>query len=208
MLGSSPTGLSCTAISVLILLAFAGGIAIGSLLIETHIAQPLPSVGLPGTNNVLKAWTSASIQSNPVKLRGTILEIPLLSNAASTSNPVNPVQTTSSAISKQPAMPQTPLAPPSPPSSLTLPFTPPPCNLLQGCSHGFQADHQNSLVLPHMLDAPELLVAVWVYLDEQPDNDMRTVFSNKAPGKCVCVCMCVVFIDMHILTHSHPHFTP
>lgn len=176
-LGPSPAGLSCTVASVLILLAFVGGIGIGSLLIESHVAQPSPSVGLPGTNNVLKAWTTATPQP---QLRGVIIpDNPPASNLAISTNAGKILLPTVSSKPKQPATSQTIVHAPA------ATYTPPPCASPQGCSHGFQADHQNTLALPHMLDADELLVAAWIYLDEQPDNDMRTVLSNKAPGKCL-----------------------
>lgn len=47
-----------------------------------------------------------------------------------------------------------------------------------------QADKQAHMEGPADLDAADVLVSAWIYLDSHAatDTDMRTVFSNKAPG--------------------------
>lgn len=51
-------------------------------------------------------------------------------------------------------------------------------------AYSLHAVDQGYLTLPATLDADEVLIAAWIYLDdsEANDKDMRTIFSNKQPG--------------------------
>ena len=50
-------------------------------------------------------------------------------------------------------------------------------------SSSYYADYIGGFELPKSMDAPDVAFGVWIYLDSvNHDSNMRTVFSNKAPG--------------------------
>ena len=165
--GTPPVLCNWLFIIVLITTFFCCGVFLGTKVVHSNPSEPQPrTVGLPGTNNLLKKWEETSSSGPMVK-----------GMAAATSNRNlrggGVYSTAVTAISPSPPLP----SPPSPLTAMTQ------GSILQQSLH---ATGKSFMVIPqgNKLDHADILIGAYIYLDEAKadDSNMRPIFANKNPG--------------------------
>jgi hypothetical protein len=187
--------------SPVLCLFFLGGIYFGSTLVEQQLPVNVPN-GLPGTRSILEKWNTNNLRG----LNLTNLAPPVIQNFFRHNLPAESLQPPPSAHEHLIDFPE--LLPAQGGDSsrdiLSPPIVPNAIPLLDSSSPSFPLveDHpitgaEISLLLssslqikenivfhgPSDLDAPDVVIGAWVYLDElQTEQNMRTIFTNKQSG--------------------------
>eukprot|EP01041_Mallomonas_annulata_P002517 gene2517-4896_t len=176
-----------------VILFFFGGIYVGSQFVHEHTEEE--SVGLPGTNNIIRRWSNQHLRGFDItKLAPPLLQHHMRANVPEPTGAAHIVEEAkpNAAINPEDA-PQLgavkPLAPVDFSGSGGVPHLDAAAHLVTGSemakylTSSLHVGDKSYMAATADLDAKDIIVGAWVYLENVAgENDMRTIFTNKAAG--------------------------